>query len=85
QDVDLHEFERLDVLALGMLTCMAKAFALIEEHKDEQLDLAKIPQEDQATYAMIRKADNLGTFQIESRAQMEMLPRLKPRTFYDLV
>ncbi|MGO7572311.1 error-prone DNA polymerase [Rhizobium ruizarguesonis] len=84
-DVEALKFMKVDVLALGMLTCMAKAFALIEEHKDEHLDLAKIPQEDQATYAMIRKADTLGTFQIESRAQMAMLPRLKPRTFYDLV
>ncbi|MGR9341003.1 nucleotidyl transferase AbiEii/AbiGii toxin family protein [Rhizobium leguminosarum] len=68
-----------------MLTCMAKAFKLIEEHKGETIDLANIEQEDSATYAMIRKADTLGTFQIESRAQMAMLPRLKPRTFYDLV
>ena len=75
----------VDVLALGMLTCMSKAFALIGDHKHQDLDLAKIPQEDPATYAMIRKADTLGTFQIESRAQMSMLPRMKPRTFYDLV
>jgi error-prone DNA polymerase len=68
-----------------MLTCMAKTFDLIREHKDRDLDLSKIEQEDLATYAMIRKADTLGTFQIESRAQMAMLPRLKPRTFYDLV
>lgn len=61
-DVEALKFMKVDVLALGMLTCMAKAFALIEEHKDEHLDLAKIPQEDQATYAMIRKADTLGTF-----------------------
>ena len=57
----------------------------MQEHKGDDLDLAKIEQEDPATYAMIRKADTLGTFQIESRAQMAMLPRLKPRTFYDLV
>ncbi|MDE8761989.1 MULTISPECIES: error-prone DNA polymerase [Rhizobium] len=84
-DVEALKFMKVDVLALGMLTCMNKAFDLIREHKDEDLDLAKIPQEDAATYAMIRKADTLGTFQIESRAQMSMLPRLKPETFYDLV
>ncbi|MDP9808081.1 error-prone DNA polymerase [Rhizobium tibeticum] len=84
-DVEALKFMKVDVLALGMLTCMNKAFNLIREHKDEDLDLAKIPQEDPATYAMIRKADTLGTFQVESRAQMSMLPRLKPRTFYDLV
>jgi error-prone DNA polymerase len=84
-DVEALKFMKVDVLALGMLTCMSKAFDLIRNHKDEDLDLAKIRQEDSATYAMIRKADTLGTFQIESRAQMAMLPRLKPRTFYDLV
>ncbi|TAX64118.1 DNA polymerase III subunit alpha [Rhizobium leguminosarum] len=84
-DVEALKFMKVDVLALGMLTCMAKAFKLIEEHKGETIDLANIEQEDSATYAMIRKADTLGTFQIESRAQMAMLPRLKPRTFYDLV
>ncbi len=84
-DVEALKFMKVDVLALGMLTCMSKAFALIQEHKHLDLDLAQIPQEDPATYAMIRKADTLGTFQIESRAQMSMLPRMKPRTFYDLV
>ncbi|QEE43765.1 DNA polymerase III subunit alpha (plasmid) [Rhizobium sp. WL3] len=84
-DVEALKMMKVDVLALGMLTCMQKAFDLIREHKNEDLDLAKIRQEDSATYAMIRKADTLGTFQVESRAQMAMLPRLKPRTFYDLV
>ncbi|TCU13883.1 error-prone DNA polymerase [Rhizobium laguerreae] len=84
-DVEALKFMKVDILALGMLTCMAKAFKLIEEHKGEAIDLANIEQEDPATYAMIRKADTLGTFQIESRAQMAMLPRLRPRTFYDLV
>ncbi|WP_028002785.1 MULTISPECIES: error-prone DNA polymerase [Sinorhizobium] len=84
-DVEALKMMKVDVLALGMLTCMAKAFALISEHKHATLDLATIPQEDPATYAMIRKADTLGTFQIESRAQMSMLPRMRPRTFYDLV
>ncbi len=77
-DVEALKFMKVDVLALGMLTCMAKAFHLIREDKGEDLDLSTIQQEDAATYAMIRKADTLGTFQIESRAQMAMLPRLKP-------
>ncbi len=84
-DIEALKFMKVDVLALGMLTCMSKAFDLLREYKGEDLDLAGIPQEDKATYAMIRKADTLGTFQIESRAQMAMLPRMKPRTFYDLV
>ncbi len=84
-DIEALKFMKVDILALGMLTCMAKSFDLIREHKDDDLDLTNIRQEDAATYAMIRKADTLGTFQIESRAQMAMLPRLKPRTFYDLV
>ncbi|HWK68267.1 MAG TPA: error-prone DNA polymerase [Rhizobiaceae bacterium] len=84
-DIDALKFMKVDVLALGMLTCMKKGLELLAEHKGVQLDLASIPAEDPRTYAMIRKADTLGTFQIESRAQMSMLPRLKPRTFYDLV
>lgn len=84
-DIDALKFMKVDVLALGMLTCMKKGLNLLAEHKGINLDLATIPAEDPRTYAMIRKADTLGTFQIESRAQMSMLPRLKPRTFYDLV
>ncbi len=84
-DIEALKFMKVDVLAIGMLTCMAKAFELLKQHKDIPLDLASIPQEDPATYAMIRRADTLGTFQVESRAQMAMLPRLKPQTFYDLV
>ena len=84
-DIDALKFMKVDVLALGMLTCMKKAFELMVEHKGVNVDLATIPAEDPRTYAMIRKADTLGTFQIESRAQMSMLPRIKPRTFYDLV
>ena len=84
-DIDALRFMKVDVLALGMLTCMKKSFDLLAEHKGINLDLATIPAEDPRTYAMIRKADTLGTFQIESRAQMSMLPRIKPRTFYDLV
>lgn len=84
-DIDVLKFMKVDVLALGMLSCMRRAFDLLAQHKDIRLDLATIPAEDPRTYAMIRKADTLGTFQIESRAQMAMLPRIKPRTFYDLV
>jgi error-prone DNA polymerase len=84
-DIDALSFMKVDVLALGMLTCMRKGLDLIAEHKGIELDLVTIPAEDPRTYAMIRKADTLGTFQIESRAQMSMLPRLKPRTYYDLV
>lgn len=84
-DIDALKFMKVDVLALGMLSCMKRGFDLLAEHKGVNLDLASIPAEDPRTYAMIRKADTLGTFQIESRAQMSMLPRIKPRTFYDLV
>ncbi|MGO4562994.1 error-prone DNA polymerase [Rhizobiales bacterium 3FA27D7] len=84
-DIDALRFMKVDILALGMLTCMKKGLDLLAEHKGANLDLATIPPEDPRTYAMIRRADTLGTFQIESRAQMSMLPRLKPRTYYDLV
>lgn len=84
-DIEALKFMKVDVLALGMLSCMARSFELLCEYKALPMGLADIPQEDTRTYAMIRKADTLGTFQIESRAQMAMLPRLKPRTFYDLV
>ncbi len=84
-DIDALRFMKVDVLGLGMLGCMRRGFELLELHRGERLDLATIPAEDPATYAMIRRADTLGTFQIESRAQMSMLPRLKPATFYDLV
>ena len=84
-DIDALRFMKVDVLALGMLTAMKGGLDLLAAHKGIALDLASIPAEDPRTYAMIRKADTLGTFQIESRAQMSMLPRLKPRTYYDLV
>ncbi len=84
-DIDALKFMKVDCLALGMLSCMKRGFDLLKDHKGIDLDLATIPAEDSPTYAMIRKADTLGTFQIESRAQMVMLPRIKPRTFYDLV
>jgi error-prone DNA polymerase len=84
-DVDALKMMKVDVLGLGMLSCMRRALELLAEHEGTALDLATIPAEDPRTYAMIRRADTLGTFQIESRAQMSMLPRLKPRTYYDLV
>ncbi|WP_089173082.1 error-prone DNA polymerase [Bosea sp. AS-1] len=84
-DIDALKFMKVDVLALGMLTCMKRGLDMLADHKGITLDLASIPAEDPRTYAMIRKADTLGTFQIESRAQMSMLPRLKPRSYYDLV
>ena len=84
-DIDALKFMKVDCLALGMLSCMNRGFLLLAQHKGIKLDLATIPAEDPRTYAMIRRADTVGTFQIESRAQMSMLPRMKPRTFYDLV
>jgi error-prone DNA polymerase len=84
-DIDALGILKVDVLALGMLTCIRKALDLMAEHKGVRLSLDTIPKEDPATYAMIQQADTLGVFQIESRAQMNMLPRLKPACFYDLV
>lgn len=84
-DIDSLKFMKVDCLALGMMSCMKRGLDLLRDHKGIDLDLATIPAEDPRTYAMIRKADTLGVFQIESRAQMAMLPRIKPRTFYDLV
>jgi error-prone DNA polymerase len=76
---------KVDCLALGMLTCIRKALDLVRGHRGRDLELATIPKEDAQTYAMIQRADTVGVFQIESRAQMTMLPRLKPAKFYDLV
>lgn len=84
-DIDALGFLKVDVLALGMLTCIRKAFDLIKMHYGLELTLANVPQDDPAVYDMICKADTIGVFQIESRAQQSMLPRLKPRCFYDLV
>jgi error-prone DNA polymerase len=84
-DVDALHMMKVDVLALGMLTCIRKCFTLIERHKGEHYELATIPREDPCVYDMLCKGESLGVFQVESRAQMNMLPRLKPRTFYDLV
>ncbi|MDM7459733.1 MAG: error-prone DNA polymerase, partial [Paracoccus sp. (in: a-proteobacteria)] len=83
-DIDALRFMKLDVLALGMLTCISRTFALLRDHKGLDHDLASIPADDSPTYDMICRADTLGTFQIESRAQMSMLPRLKPRSIEDL-
>ena len=83
-DIDELGFLKVDVLALGMLTCIRKAFDLCKEHYNLALTLANVPQDDPEVYQMISLADTLGVFQIESRAQMSMLPRLKPRNFYDL-
>ncbi|PTR01660.1 error-prone DNA polymerase [Mucilaginibacter yixingensis] len=84
---DLEDLKilKVDVLALGMLTCIRKGFDMIKQHYGAELTLENVPQDDARVYDMICKADTLGVFQIESRAQMSMLPRLKPRVFYDLV
>nr|WP_286009612.1 error-prone DNA polymerase [Salinicola sp. S1-1-2] len=84
-DLDLVGLLKVDVLALGMLSVLRRSFQLLERHRGRDWGLADIPPEDAATYAMIQRADTVGVFQIESRAQMAMLPRLKPATFYDLV
>lgn len=84
-DIEALGFMKVDVLALGMLTCIRKSFDLAREHYGLELTLANIPQDDPEVYAMISHADTLGVFQIESRAQMSMLPRLRPEKFYDLV
>ena len=84
-DIEALGILKVDVLALGMLTCIKKCFDLLENHHQRPLELASVPREDPATYAMLRTGDSLGVFQVESRAQMNMLPRLRPRRFYDLV
>lgn len=84
-DIDALKILKVDVLALGMLTCIRKCFALIETHYDKVLTLSDFDEDDADTFAMLRRGDSLGTFQVESRAQMNMLPRLRPKEFYDLV
>jgi error-prone DNA polymerase len=76
---------KIDLLGLGMLAALERAIPLIHQHEGVEVDLAHLPPDDPATYAMIRRADTIGTFQIESRAQMATLPRMKPERFYDLV
>ena len=84
-DLDALRILKIDVLGLGMLTCIRKSFELLERHYGLKLDLASVPAEDPAVYEMLSRADSLGVFQVESRAQMTMLPRLKPACFYDLI
>jgi error-prone DNA polymerase len=84
-DVDNLALFKVDLLGLGALSCIHRSFDLLEEHKALSLEIATVPAEDPATYDMISKGDTVGVFQIESRAQMAMLPRLQPKTFYDLV
>jgi error-prone DNA polymerase len=84
-DVDALNMMKVDVLALGMLTCIRKCFDLIADHKGKRYELATIPQDEKPVYDMLCRGESLGVFQVESRAQMNMLPRLKPRVFYDLV
>jgi error-prone DNA polymerase len=84
-DIDALGIMKVDVLALGMLTCIHRAFDLLATRGIHIDDLAKVPREDKLVYRMLSRADSLGVFQVESRAQMNMLPRLKPARFYDLV
>ena len=84
-DLDALGMLKIDVLGLGMLSCLRKALDLVDRHYGERLTLATIPPEEDAVYHMLGRADSLGVFQVESRAQMTMLPRLKPKNFYDLV
>lgn len=84
-DIDALKFLKIDILALGMLTCIRKTFELGKQHYGTDWTLANIPQDDPAVYEMVSHADTIGVFQIESRAQQSMLPRLRPNCFYDLV
>jgi error-prone DNA polymerase len=84
-DIDAVGLLKVDILALGMLSCIRRALDLVSEQRGARFELGDVPAEDPATYEMICQADTVGVFQIESRAQMSMLPRLQPRTFYDLV
>ncbi|MGR3323425.1 MAG: error-prone DNA polymerase [Pseudooceanicola sp.] len=84
-DIDTLGILKVDVLALGMLTCIRKAFDLLVQHEGQDHTLATVPPEDPRVYDMLCKADSIGVFQVESRAQMNFLPRMRPRNFYDLV
>src|ERR1039457_3850094 len=84
-DLDELGILKVDCLALGMLRAVRRCFDLIDGHYGATLTLADVPEGDEDVYAIIRRADTMGVFQIESRAQMSMLPRLQPRCFYDLV
>jgi error-prone DNA polymerase len=84
-DIDTLGLMKVDVLALGMLSCLRRGFDLLKDHYGAGYSLATLPQDDRAVYDMLSRADSVGVFQVESRAQMSMLPRLKPQCFYDLV
>ena len=84
-DLDSLGLLKVDVLGLGMLSCIRRALDLVSERRGKRIEMQDIPPEDPAVYEMIQRADTIGVFQIESRAQMSMLPRLKPKCFYDLV
>ena len=84
-DLDALGLLKVDILALGMLSAIRRALALVGSKRGQPLALHQVPQDDAPTYAMLCRGDSVGTFQVESRAQMSMLPRLKPRVFYDLV
>jgi error-prone DNA polymerase len=84
-DIDALKFMKVDILGLGMLGCMNRAFDLLAKHKGIRINMADLQDDDPDVYAMIQRADTLGVFQIESRAQMSMLPRIRPARFYDLV
>ncbi|HUO53835.1 MAG TPA: error-prone DNA polymerase, partial [Rhodoblastus sp.] len=84
-DIDVLGLMKVDILALGMLTCIRKGFDLLARHEGLRIGLADVPREDRAVYDMLCRGDSIGVFQVESRAQMNMLPHLRPRQFYDLV
>jgi len=84
-DIDTLGLLKVDILALGMLTALRKGFELLEQHRGEKRDLARVPPEDSKVYQMLTRADAIGVFQVESRAQLNFLPRMRPQTFYDLV
>ena len=84
-DIDTLGLMKVDVLALGMLSCLRRGLDLLKDHYGKNFSLATLPQDDAAVYEMLSRADSVGVFQVESRAQMSMLPRLKPQCFYDLV
>ena len=84
-DIDTLGLMKVDVLALGMLSCLRRGLDLLQQHYGKTYSLATLPQDDAAVYEMLSRANSVGVFQVESRAQMSMLPRLKPKCFYDLV
>ena len=84
-DLDALGILKVDVLGLGMLTCVRKAFDLLKGHYGLAYTLASVPEGDGDVYEMLGRADSLGVFQVESRAQMSFLPRMRPKNFYDLV